>query len=38
MGCPRGGVGPHFVKAVEGVQRVAHMARVRVQTRTDDEA
>jgi hypothetical protein len=25
-------------KAVEGVQRVAHMALVRVQTRTDDEA
>ena len=25
-------------KAVEGVQRVAHMALVRVQTRNDDEA
>ena len=25
-------------KAVEGVQRVAHMALVRVQARTDDEA
>ncbi len=25
-------------KAVEGVQRVAHRALVRVQTRTDDEA
>ena len=25
-------------KAAEGVQRVAHMALVRVQTRTDDEA
>jgi hypothetical protein len=27
-----------YQKAVEGVQRVAHMALVRVQTRNDDEA
>jgi hypothetical protein len=26
------------VKAIEGVQRVAHRALVRVQTRNDDEA
>jgi len=27
-----------MMKAVEGIQRVAHKALVRVQTRTDDEA
>ena len=35
---PREGAERHSEKAAEEVQRVAHMALVRVQTRTDDEA